>query len=346
MQNVLEIISWYKKNLRELPWRQTNDPYKIWLSEVVLQQTQVVQGSSYYARFIEEFPDIRALAAAGEQEVLKLWQGLGYYSRARNLHKTAQIIDDQYHGKFPDDYKSLLSLPGIGDYTASAIMSFAFGKPYPALDGNVYRVIARLYDIELAINEPASRKVFIKILNEMIENANPAEFNNAMMELGALVCRPEKPDCLNCPVSGHCLALKKGTVSKRPVKNRMVKRKKRYFNYFHLSFGDVHYLEKRGAGDIWQHLWQMPLIESAGELNEADSLICMENELLYSPVYEKGGRKTVKHILTHQDIYAVFTEIKLKRKPSFRKDGFLQVNKDEVLNYPVPVLIEKFLLSL
>jgi A/G-specific adenine glycosylase len=224
MENVLDLINWYKKNFRDLPWRSTNDPYKIWLSEIILQQTQVVQGLSYYHRFITEYPTVSLLAAASEDQVLRLWQGLGYYSRARNLHKTAKIIFTDYQGIFPNEKTDLLKLPGIGDYTASAIASFAFNKAHPAIDGNVFRVISRYYDIELPIDESATKKVFLDILQPMIEQTSPALFNNAMMELGATICKTDKPDCQICPLYIDCQSRIKNTIPLRPVKSKKVKK--------------------------------------------------------------------------------------------------------------------------
>lgn len=346
MQNVLEIFNWYKKNLRDLPWRSTKDPYKIWLSEVILQQTQVVQGLKYYYKFISEYPDIVSLAQADEQEVLKHWQGLGYYSRARNLLATAKIITEQYHGKFPNEYAQLLKLPGIGEYTASAIMSFAYNKPYPALDSNVYRVVARLFNINLPVNHPSSKKVFMEILNEMIHNVDPSQFNNAMMEFGAMLCKPEQPACNECPVSYSCEALKNKNVHLLPVKLPKQKRKIRYFNYYYIQFKDSTYFQKRAEGDIWQNLYQIPMIETNNEVQESELLPLFESNLVKTPKYEVHKIQTKKHILTHQEIRANFIEIKLQTKPEFLVNDLIQLKILEQLNYPVPVLIENFLLSL
>lgn len=346
MQNVLEIVSWYKKNLRPLPWRDTKDPYKIWLSEVILQQTQVVQGLQYYYTFIGEYPQIKDLAMAKEQDVLKLWQGLGYYSRARNLHKTAGIIHSEYQGVFPDSYEELIKLPGIGDYTASAILSFAFGKPYPALDGNVYRVLSRYYGIRLAVNDSANKPVFMEILNELIQTADPSDFNNAMMELGAMVCKPDNPACNACPVSAGCYARMEGIVGQLPLKKIRPPKKKRYFNFFYVRHEEQVYLQKRTENDIWKNMYQLPLTESdqlphSGEQTQVLLAILKPNQQ-----FRVVQHVEMKHILTHQEIYARFTELHFNVEPKFNTIHILKVNLDDVLKYPMPVLVEKFLLSL
>lgn len=346
MQNVLEILSWYKKNFRDLPWRTTNDPYKIWLSEVILQQTQVVQGMAYYQAFIARYPTVAELAAASEQDVLKLWQGLGYYSRARNLHKTARIITDQYHGRFPKDMTSVLALPGIGDYTAAAILSFAFGQKYPALDGNVFRVLSRLYDLEAPVNDARSRPVFMALLNDMIQEVNPADFNNAMMELGAVVCKPDKPLCTTCPVAVSCMARRSGSISERPVKTPKAARKKRFFHFLYFNYKGRFFIEKRGAGDIWQHLYQLPLIEAPALLTEPELQKAIAGMLRNQPAYDLGRESEYKHLLTHQEISAKFTELFMHEKPMFISPDVIEIQASADLNYPVPVLVEKFLLSL
>jgi A/G-specific adenine glycosylase len=346
MENILDILLWYQKNFRELPWRTTKDPYKIWLSEVILQQTQVKQGLAYYDKFVLKYPEVHDLARAGEEEVLKMWQGLGYYTRARNLHLTAKIISDQYQGIFPPDYSILSKLPGIGDYTASAILSFAYGKPYPVLDGNVFRLLSRLYDIHLPINEVKSRPVFKEILNSLIEGVNPSDFNNAIMELGAMICRPESPKCGECPVSMDCQARKKGTTALLPVKLKKAKHSIRHFNYLYIVDHDHFYLIKREGKDIWKNLYQLPLIESESEIDER----FMEREV--SSMLSKGSsfildkQSVAKHLLTHQTIMATFWQLTLDKRPEFISGDYKKVNLKNYTKYPVPVLIENFLVSL
>jgi len=360
MQNVLEILTWYQNNLRDLPWRDTNDPYKIWLSEIILQQTQVNQGLKYYYAFVDQYPDIQSLANADEQEVLKLWQGLGYYSRARNLLKTAILVADKHHGIFPNTMEEILQLPGIGQYTASAILSFAYNLPYPALDGNVFRVISRLYNIHLPINEQKNRSAFLEILNDMIHGVDPAQFNNAMMELGALVCKPDNPKCDSCPVSAFCQAKELGMISQLPVKAAKAAKKKRYFNFFYIKYNDGFYLVKRNESDIWQNLFQLPLIETSHELNLADGFTNMKdaflelqdvNQLLWNEILNSGAcnlryLNSKKHLLTHQEINAKFFEVNANEQPTFKLENCIWVNADSLQNYPLPILIEKFLLSL
>jgi A/G-specific adenine glycosylase len=346
MENVSDILLWYEKNFRELPWRVTNDPYKIWLSEIILQQTQVKQGLEYYNKFVLKYPEVTDLARASEEEVLKMWQGLGYYTRARNLHKTARIISDQYQGFFPDSYEVLSKLPGIGDYTASAILSFAFNKAFPALDGNVFRLLSRIYDIDLPINEQKSRPFFKNILDLLIQSADPAGFNNAMMEMGAIICRPDNPACHICPVAVECLARKNGTIKLRPVKSQKVKTRVRHFNYLYIKDGDYFYLVKREGKDIWMNLYQLPLIESATPMDEKG----MKNEISLalepSIPYALGKPQLARHLLTHQTIQAAFWELRFDGRPDFLDGQYKKVNLKNYTKYPIPVLVENFLLSL
>ena len=226
------LIKWYLQNKRDLPWRNTIDPYFIWLSEIMLQQTRVAQGMPYFFAFTEAFPTVFDLAKASEQEVLKLWQGLGYYSRARNLHKTAQYVAFELDGKFPDNYKALLSLKGVGDYTAAAIASFSYNEVVPVVDGNVFRVLSRVFDIEADISQPASKKIFQELAMELMPKDHPAIFNQAIMEFGALQCVPKNPDCTICVMNDGCLALKMDKVNQLPVKLKKTKVTNRFFNYF------------------------------------------------------------------------------------------------------------------
>ncbi len=345
-QIVLEILNWYKNNYRNLPWRNTDDPYKIWLSEIILQQTQVKQGLDYYSKFIENFPTVKHLALANEEEVLKLWQGLGYYSRARNLHKTAGIILNEYKGEFPDNYSDLLKLPGIGDYTASAIASFAFNKPYPVLDGNVFRFISRLFNIHLAIDEQENRKTFMAILYEMIEEHNPALFNNAMMEMGAIICKPNNPDCSNCAVSRYCQALKLGKVNSLPIKVKKTKIKTRYMNFILIEYKKGFYLEKRTSKDIWQNLFQLPLIETKSMTDISGIKEVMKTIMNTKETFRIVQQFKVKHLLTHQVLEAEFWSVKLKNEPVFTNKKMVYTNWSEYKNYPIPKLIENYLVLL
>ena len=256
------LLSWFAREGRDLPWRRTRDPYRIWLSEVILQQTRVAQGLEYYLRFTERFPDIAALAAAPEDEVLKLWQGLGYYSRARNLHAAARQVMSRFGGVFPATYGEVRALPGVGDYTAAAVCSIVYDAPCAVLDGNVYRVLARLFDIGIPIDTTAGKRTFAELAQLQLDTSRPGLYNQAIMDFGALQCTPAQPRCGDCPLAGRCLALAAGTVGVRPVKQGRAKVRDRWFNYLHVTCGGQTLLHRRGGGDIWQGLYEFPLIET------------------------------------------------------------------------------------
>lgn len=346
MQNVSDIIKWYKKNFRDLPWRTTVDPYKIWLAEVILQQTQIVQGLDYYHRFVAEYPDIYRLAAADEEAVLKLWQGLGYYSRARNMLKTARIIVDQYHGKFPQNKKVLMSLPGIGDYTSSAILSFSFNLPYATLDGNVYRVLTRYYNIDTPIDTPAAKKICSDILEGMISQADPRLFNNAMMELGATVCKPDQPKCDICPLFVDCQARKIDKIKFLPQKSKKLSKKTRYFNYLYIKYKDDFFIQKRPESGIWANLFELPLIESQDKMG----IESIRNEIKkwYPELTIESLRQqdSFKHVLTHQVLEIQFWALETNHINQNILKNCLRVNLDSYTTYPMPVPISNFLLSL
>ncbi len=341
-----KIIAWYKQNKRDLPWRNTKDAYLIWLSEIILQQTRVDQGMAYYLKFAEHFPTVKHLAKADNDKVMKLWQGLGYYSRARNLHATAKTIQTLYKGKFPDAYEDILSLKGIGDYTAAAIASFAFNKPYAVVDGNVYRVLSRVFGIETPIDSTAGKKEFYKLANELIDKKNPGLHNQAVMEFGALQCKPANPDCSVCPLNSNCYAFAKKVVADLPIKEMKTKVRNRYFNYIVFHYKGTTAIHKRIAKDIWINLHDFPLIETDKELSE--------EQLLKSPEWKKILGKTKysiksisvshKHILSHQKIYARFIEVEAKEslKTFLPKDMFI-IKKSDIHKYAVPRLIDIFL---
>lgn len=345
-QIVFGILKWYEKNARILPWRTTNDPYKIWLSEIILQQTQIIQGLTYYEKFIENFSTINSLAEAEEDKILKFWQGLGYYSRARNLHKTAKIIKNDYQGVFPTQYSDILKLPGIGEYTAAAIASFAYELPYPALDGNVFRFISRLYNIELPIDEPKNRKVFIDILNELMLCIQPSKFNNAMMEMGATICKPQNPLCNQCAVQSFCEAYKMKTILLRPVKLKKVKVVQRHFNFFFIEYKNGFYLEQREGKGIWQNLFQLPLIETKTNANPSALTPLINTLLKCDTAIEIKHQQSIRHLLTHQTIEAQFWHIHLNKKPQFVNKKIVYTNLSDYKNFAVPKLIENYLLLL
>jgi A/G-specific adenine glycosylase len=332
----LLISNWYRQNHRDLPWRNTRDPYLIWLSEVILQQTRVDQGLSYYLKFAEHFPEVLDLAEADEQDVLKLWQGLGYYSRARNLHAGAKQIRDQFGGQFPEDFNSIRSLKGIGDYTAAAISSFAFDLPHAVVDGNVYRVLSRYFDINTPIDSGTGKKMFNDLAQSLIEPEEAATHNQAIMELGALVCTPRSPQCHACPLNNSCLALQNGTIEQRPVKTKRGKVKDRYFTYLIFLDNDRTFLQKRVAKDVWQHLFQFPLIESQEPLDPA-KIITRAGAV---PDYLS---EEITHVLSHQKIHARFAIIKQAAK-NIGTD-WIMVNVSDIANYPLPRLIDRYLES-
>ena len=337
MINPTTLINWYSENKRELPWRNTKNPYFIWLSEIILQQTQVNQGLPYYYKFVNQYPTVFDLANASESDVLKLWQGLGYYSRARNLHCTAKYITEELDGKFPDTYKELIKLKGIGDYTASAIASICFDEATPVLDGNVYRVIARYYGIETPINTGKAQKDFKEVLQEIIDKKNPAEFNQAIMEFGSKQCKPQSPDCSICPFNKRCYALAKGKIQDLPVKQKLIKVKKRYFNYIvYISDDDKTKIEKRDKKDIWQNLYQFPLVETerSFSLKEIKQLVSEKQSIIELTLYNKD---VIIHKLSHQHLNVKFWIARVEKLIGEN------VSINQIKKYPVPILIGNFL---
>ena len=333
-----QITDWYRQNKRELPWRQTTNPYYIWLSEIILQQTRVIQGMNYYLKFINHYPTIDDLANADEQSVLNDWQGLGYYSRARNLHAAAKQIQSTYNGVFPKTYEEIISLKGVGNYTAAAISSFAYNLPYAVVDGNVFRLLSRLFDIDIAIDSNEGQKTFTKIANELLDNQNPGIHNQAVMEFGALQCTPTNPSCTNCIFQQECIALKNGTVNMRPLKKGKTKIRNRYFHYFHFDNGVDIILQKRTEKDIWQHLYEFPKIEFEQDQNleEIKKFIkqTFQIEAVDFTIFKK-------HILSHQHIYCtfwIFNEL-----PKTIDSQWEKIRKSEFNLYPIPRVIDRYL---
>lgn len=332
------LASWYEQNKRELPWRANQDPYSIWLSEIILQQTRIDQGTAYYLKFIDRFPRIEDLAEAEEDEVLKLWQGLGYYSRARNLLYTAKTIQREFNGVFPKNYEEIKNLKGIGPYTASAIASIAFNQPVAAVDGNVSRVISRLFGIHDPINKPRGFKQIQAIADELLDKSNPGQHNQAMMEFGALQCTPKSPACGECILSVHCSALKEATVDQLPKKEGKVKRRSRYFHYIIVQNGSRIILNQRTKSDIWQGLFEFPMIETKDsrelEINEIHEQIDGEIELI-------RVNETTKHVLSHQDIFARFYHVKAE----FKSENKDTISIEKLHEYALPRLIDRYLES-
>ncbi|OGS69419.1 MAG: A/G-specific adenine glycosylase [Flavobacteria bacterium RIFCSPLOWO2_12_FULL_35_11] len=331
---------WYLQNKRNLPWRSTLNPYTIWLSEIILQQTRVDQGMSYYFKFIKKFPSVFDLAAASEEQVLKLWQGLGYYSRARNLHFSAKYIVNELNGEFPTTYNELLKLKGVGDYTASAIASICFNEPTAVVDGNVYRVLSRYFGLDTAINSSAGIKEFKQLAQQLIDEENPGTHNQAIMEFGALMCKPNNPDCTICPLNNSCYALSKNSIKDLPVKEKKAKIKTRHFNYIVIQSSDHKTkIVKRETG-IWQNLYEFPLVESSNFIDEKQ-LIEHEifKELFYNmeTTVELFDKEVLVHKLTHQHIYTKFWVVTTTASANFA------LSWDAVKKYPVPALIDNFL---
>lgn len=340
------LINWYDENRRDLPWRHHPTPYQVWLSEVILQQTRVSQGMDYYLRFIERWPTVTDLANATEEEVLKMWQGLGYYSRARNLHQCAKQVVEQYQGEFPADIEALRRLKGIGDYTAAAIASIAFNLPHAVVDGNVYRVLSRLYDIDTPINNNEGQKLFAQLADQLLNRSQPGLHNQALMEFGALHCTPKNPNCLLCPLQAQCLAFARQTVMQRPVKLPKVKVSTKYLNYLVLKIGNSVYLHKRSTPGIWRNLYDFPCIESEKPLTTEEVIDTEEFKQLIenkqftiaktSPVYT--------HKLTHRTLLAQFIEIKLEKKLlRIETKDLILTPVTDLGRFPIPRLIDLYL---
>lgn len=349
------LLLWAKTINRPMPWRGETDAYRIWLSEVMLQQTRVEQGTPYYLKFIERFPAVTDLAAATEEEVFKLWQGLGYYSRARNMQTAARKIAEEYGGKFPAEYKAIRALPGVGDYTASAVASFAYGLPYAVVDGNVYRVLARIFGYELPTNTPSAKKHFAEMALDLLDKDRPGEYNQAIMDFGAVHCTPKRPKCMACPFSADCVAYQEKKVALLPVKGKSLVRKTRYFVYAVFNSDGEVLVRQRQESDIWQGLFDFPLLEmqeSPGDWGEAAELVLQHflGEEGSTNVEILSVSPSYKQQLSHQEIFAIFVEIRLEN-PLF--DHFFKRNEqlgwrktvryDIKKNIALPRIIDQYL---
>jgi len=316
-----ELVQWYLKNKRALPWRETTNAYVIWLSEIILQQTRVEQGMPYFNRFLEKYPDVKAFASAGEDEILNLWQGLGYYSRGRNMLKTARQVTELYGGEFPVSYDHLVKLKGIGEYTAAAISSFSSNEAKAVVDGNVYRVLARYFGVDEPINSTKGKKLFQGIADEILNKAHAGLHNQAIMEFGAMLCKPKNPDCMVCPVRAGCYAFNNHKIPELPKKLKTVKIRERFFNYFLVTDGDSILMNKRDEKDIWANMYDLPLIETPARLSAQEMMELPRTKAMFGNnlvIIESFQPK--KHVLTHQHIHAQFIriaaqeEIKLEQK--------------------------------
>ena len=341
------LVGWYKKNQRILPWRATSDQYKIWLSEIILQQTRVIQGLPYYQKFVQKYPTVYDLAKAKEQEILRLWQGLGYYSRASHLYACAKTIVDAYHGQFPASYKDLLQLKGIGPYTAAAIASIAFKVQLPVVDGNVYRVLARVFGIADDVASAHGIKTFHEFAKTLAPPKQPDLYNQAIMEFGAMHCTPRNPKCSTCIFQDRCAAFCLGKQHSLPVKNKILKIKQRYFYYFVLQLGDKFYMKQRDGHDIWQGLYDFYLIEHSQPMQQLEDglLNLMKNYQLNIKKYPKS----YQHVLTHQRLSSEFFHVKINQHFSNEASGLLKKMRlypftiQAIQQLPKPILIHNFL---
>ena len=335
------LIKWYLQNKRDLPWRNTTNPYPIWLSEIILQQTRVAQGMPYFYAFLESFPTVKELAIADEQQVLKLWQGLGYYSRARNLHQTAQYIANELDGVFPNSYAGLIQLKGIGEYTAAAIASFAYNEPVPVVDGNVFRVVSRYFGIESDISTGKTKKEFTALAAELLSKEQPALFNQAIMEFGAMHCTPKNPDCENCIFNSSCVALQKGLVGQLPFKSKKIKIRKRYFNYIVLQDkkGNTKIQQRTDKG-IWHNLYEFPLFETTQEEGFETIAPLIKNDTDFGDSVvsiQEANPISLIHKLSHQHLYIKFWKVTVNNTLT---DG---VNPEQLRTFPFPIVIHNFI---
>lgn len=335
------ILSWFQENKRLLPWRETKDPYAVWLSEIILQQTRVNQGQAYWERFMHEYPRVEDLAAASEDDVLRLWQGLGYYSRARNLHAAARQIVGMGH--FPDTYDTIRSLKGVGDYTAAAIASIAFGLPTAVVDGNVYRVLSRYFGISTPIDTTKGKKEFTTLAQSLLPPGQASAFNQAMMDFGATQCTPKSPDCTACPLSATCEALHTGRIDTLPVKQKTLSVKTRYLTYIYIRHAGMTAIHRRGKGDIWAGLWE-PYNASTHE--DTRPVSSEEMAQIISGISPNGHAvplvKGLKHVLTHRILLADFYLLHTDSRPSLPAD-YIWIDENDIDRYGIPRLIEIFL---
>lgn len=334
-------MHWHQtSNHRQMPWKGEKDAYKIWLSEIILQQTRVEQGWNYYERFIKTYPNIAALAAAKDQDVFKLWEGLGYYNRCKNLLHTARTIVKDYDGQFPNDYETILSLKGIGPYTAAAIASFAFQLPYAVVDGNVFRVLSRYFNIADAIDGTIGKMKFTQLAQEVLDTDQPGMYNQAIMDFGATVCKPFAPSCSICPMQKTCKAYAKGLVNELPVKEKKLLKRKRWFNYFFFEQGDQIYIHSRTDGDIWANLHEFYLVESPDQVvwNNDTVLELLQDQLGIKTAVVKSVSELLVQQLTHQQIKARFIQVELSKKPALLTKG-QWVDKQSVNQLAFPKII-------
>lgn len=340
------LTRWHlKENNRQMPWKGEKNPYKIWLSEVILQQTRVEQGWAYYERFIKKYPTVHHLAQATDNEVFKLWEGLGYYNRCRNLLTTARVISEEHKGRFPDTQEGLLALKGIGNYTAAAIGSFAFGLPLAVVDGNVYRILSRVFGLEEPIDQSNGKRLFEQLAFDLLDKKDPAAFNQAMMDFGATVCKPKNPSCASCPFAQKCVAFEEQTQALLPVKSKKVKAKDRFLYYLLLTCGNKQLVRKRGSGDIWKDLHEFYLVEMDEPADERSLL----SNVFWSaqPLFKRGQVKQLSqefiHQLTHQKIHARILQVNIEKEIVVQ--GYSWMSNQQIKKLAFPRLITRYLES-
>lgn len=339
------IIKWYNENKRDLPWRNTENPYHIWISEVILQQTRVAQGLDYYNNFISTFPTIKDLAEADIDRVMKVWQGLGYYSRARNLHSAAKQIMSDHNGSLPSSYKELLKIKGLGPYSAGAIASFAFKEVVPAIDGNVYRVLSRIYGVFASPETSSGKKDFFNLTMDLIDNKQPNIFNQALLDFGAMQCVPRNPNCISCPFNDICYAYRNNLINQLPVKGKKIATRDRFLNYIIIRYKDSTFIQRREAGDIWTSLYEFPLIETSKQV-DLDSLV---KHPIWNDLFGKEklnilySSQVIKHILSHQTLYTKFFIVEIDKPSYYMKTNYQKVSIPDIQEYSVPKVIDNFL---
>ncbi len=339
------LLRWFAGHERPLPWKGEKNPYLVWLSEVILQQTRVEQGLPYFEKFREKYPDVGSLARAPEDELMKMWEGLGYYSRARNLHEAARFIAGELGGKFPDTYEGIRSLKGVGDYTAAAVASFALGLPHAVVDGNVYRVLSRYFGSAEPIDATKGKKLFARLADELLDKSQPGNYNQAIMDFGATHCTPTAPKCASCPLKNHCEAFHLGRVEDFPVKSKKIEKRRRFFNYLVIRQKGRLFIKKRTGKDIWRNLYEYPLIET-------DSLPGNRSEVTKSELWKKWLGKSecrILHIsapirqeLTHRQIVAMFWEIEVEEDFHAPEGGWIPIEKSQLGNFAFPKIIDLY----
>lgn len=341
-----KLMGWFAQNRRPLPWKGEKDPYLVWLSEVILQQTRVEQGLPYFERFRERYPTVHHLAEAPEDEVMKLWEGLGYYSRARNLHAAARFVARELGGRFPETYDGIRRLKGVGPYTAAAIASFAFGLPYAVVDGNVFRVLSRFFGIETPVDTTAGKKAFAALARELLDTSRPGPYNQAIMDFGAVQCTPKAPDCPSCPLHSACAARRENKVGALPVKSKKIEKRRRFFHYLVVGHRGKALVNKRSGKDIWQNLYEFPLLELPHPSRDEEEVRKSE---LWRQLFE--GQDAVvsrisqpyQQLLTHQEIIASFWEVSLPVDSRLNSAHFLAVDQKKLSKFAFPRIISRYL---